>query len=85
MLRDGVYEIQATLDNGHREVLHYRVDASPAHTAVIEVGNGVISLTEGRGHCTIRSVYRGLILADSNHGRTRSSRDLDLPVVPGHQ
>jgi len=43
----GTYEVRATLDGDRRETRPCRVDGSPAGTVVIEVGNGVLSLTEG--------------------------------------
>lgn len=43
----GEYEIRATLDNLEEETLHCRIDADLAHTVVIEMGNGVHSLTQG--------------------------------------
>lgn len=47
VLPHGDYEIRVTLDNLREEVLHCRIDADPSNTAVIEVGNGALSLTEG--------------------------------------
>jgi hypothetical protein len=46
-LPPGEYEIRATLDNDTRRTATCQVGPSPARTAVIEVGNGVLSLTEG--------------------------------------
>lgn len=46
-LPPGEYEIRATLDNETRETAQCRISPSPHRTAVIEVGNGVLSLTEG--------------------------------------
>lgn len=43
----GVYELTVTLDNDDSEQLRCRLDAAPGHTAVIEVGNGTLSLTQG--------------------------------------
>ena len=43
----GEYEIRATLDGDKRETATCRIGAAPSRTAVIEVGNGVLSLTEG--------------------------------------
>lgn len=43
----GKYEIRATLDNGTRKTAACRIGSDPDRTAVIEVGNGVLSLTEG--------------------------------------
>lgn len=43
----GDYEVRVTLDNSYRETVQCRLDTSPEHTALIEVGNGVLSLTEG--------------------------------------
>lgn len=41
------YEIRATLDNLEEETLRGHIDAEPKHTLVIEMGNGVLSLTQG--------------------------------------
>jgi hypothetical protein len=41
------YEFHVTLDNSQEESRQCRVDSSLDHTAVIEVGNGVLSVTEG--------------------------------------
>jgi len=46
-LPPGEYEIRATLDNDRRETATCRIGPEPDRTAVIEVGNGVLSLTEG--------------------------------------
>lgn len=43
----GEYEIRATLDNDRRETATCQIGADPDRTAVIEVGNGVLSLTQG--------------------------------------
>jgi len=43
----GTYEVRAVLDGDRRATRPCRVDGSPAGTIVIEVGNGVLSLTEG--------------------------------------
>lgn len=44
---DGDYQLRVTLDNSYSETLDCRIDSSPDHTAVIEVGNGALALTEG--------------------------------------
>ena len=46
-LPSGEYEITVTVDNDRYERVQCRIGASPDHTAVIEVGNGVLSVTEG--------------------------------------
>ena len=46
-LPPGEYEIRATLDNGTRKTATCRIGSDPGRTAVIEVGNGVLSVTEG--------------------------------------
>ena len=46
-LPTGRYEVRATLDGDKRETAICRIGADPGRTAVIEVGNGVLSLTEG--------------------------------------
>lgn len=41
------YEIRATLDNLRMETLQCRIGPEPEHTLVVEMGNGVLSLTQG--------------------------------------
>lgn len=43
----GTYELRVTLDNTSRETTDCHLDSSAEHTAVIEVGNGTVALTEG--------------------------------------
>lgn len=43
----GEYELHVTLDNSHHERLQCRISSAPGHTAVVEVGNGALGLTEG--------------------------------------
>lgn len=43
----GKYEIRVTLDGDRHEARTCRIGASPSKTAVIEVGNRVVSLSEG--------------------------------------
>jgi len=40
-------EITVTLDDAEETSGHCRIDSSPEYTAVIEIGNGTLSLTEG--------------------------------------
>lgn len=47
VLPAGTYEIRATLDNLKEETISCRIDSDLEHTAVIEVGNGALSMTEG--------------------------------------
>lgn len=47
VLPAGEYEIRVTMDNLQEESMECRIDAEPAHTVVIEVGNGALSLTQG--------------------------------------
>jgi hypothetical protein len=47
VLPSGEYRLSVTLDNDRSGERRCRVGSSPAHTAVIEVGNGVLSVTEG--------------------------------------
>lgn len=47
LLPDGDYKLRVTLDNRHQETLECRLDSTPEHTAVIEIGNGALALTEG--------------------------------------
>jgi hypothetical protein len=46
-LPPGVYEIRATLGEARTARTRCRIGDAPDETAVIEVGNGVVSLTEG--------------------------------------
>lgn len=46
-LTSGEYELRVTLDNDRTETLHCRISSALDHTAVIEVGNGGLALTEG--------------------------------------
>ncbi|MFB6174301.1 MAG: hypothetical protein ABEI39_06635 [Halobacteriales archaeon] len=46
-LPDGEYEVRVTLDNAREERLNCRIDSTPEGTAVVEVGNGALGLTEG--------------------------------------
>jgi hypothetical protein len=41
------YELRAELENGNTERRECRIGTAPDHTAVIEVGNGALSITEG--------------------------------------
>lgn len=43
----GEYEIRATLDNLQEATLECRIGPDPEHTVVVEMGNGVLSLTAG--------------------------------------
>lgn len=43
----GTYQLRVSLDNSRIETLECRIDSSPGHTAVIEIGNGALALTEG--------------------------------------
>jgi hypothetical protein len=46
-LPPGEYEVRATLDNDKEATARCRIGPEPGRTAVIEVGNGLVSLTEG--------------------------------------
>lgn len=46
-LPGGCYQVRVTLDNRQERVLLSRIDDAPEHTAVVEVGNGAVSLTDG--------------------------------------
>ena len=46
-LAPGKYEVRVTLDDERRETVQCRIGPTPKRTAVIEVGNGVLSLTQG--------------------------------------
>jgi hypothetical protein len=41
------YEIAVTFDNTQEASRRYQIDSSAGHTAVIEIGNGALSLSEG--------------------------------------
>jgi hypothetical protein len=41
------HELHATLDGCRDATLRCRIDSSSEHTAVVEAGNGALSLTEG--------------------------------------
>jgi hypothetical protein len=43
----GGYRVEAVLDNDDRRSRRCRIGSAADHTAVVEVGNGVLSLTEG--------------------------------------
>ncbi|MGQ4554663.1 hypothetical protein [Halobellus sp. GM3] len=43
----GEYEIRAVLDNDSQKQRRCQIGPGPTETAVIELGNGVLSLTEG--------------------------------------
>jgi hypothetical protein len=43
----GEYDVRAILDGGREAVRRCRIDRTPAGTVVVEVGNGILSLTEG--------------------------------------
>lgn len=47
LLRSIDCKITAVLDDVQEVSRHCRIDSSPDHTAVIEIGNGTLSLTEG--------------------------------------
>jgi succinylglutamate desuccinylase len=47
LLPSADYEITVTLDTTQETSRHFRIDSSPDHTAVVEIGNGALSLTEG--------------------------------------
>jgi hypothetical protein len=46
-LSPGEYEVDATLEGRRRRSIRCEIDSTPQGTALIEVGNGTISLTEG--------------------------------------
>lgn len=43
----GEYEVRATLDNQKQATVHCAIHTDPEQTLVVEVGNGVMSLTQG--------------------------------------
>ena len=47
VVSSGNYELRVRLDNSRLETLDCRIDSSPDHTAVIEIGNGAMALSEG--------------------------------------
>jgi len=46
-LPPGEYEVQVELDGRRRRTARCAIDGTPARTALIEVGNGTVSVTEG--------------------------------------
>lgn len=44
---DGSYVVEVSCDGIHRETRECRIGKSPEQTALIELGNGVVSVTEG--------------------------------------
>jgi len=46
-LPPGEYEVQAELDGRRQQTARCEIDGTPARTALIEVGNGTVSVTEG--------------------------------------
>jgi hypothetical protein len=46
-LPSGEYEVVAELDGRRRDEARCRVDPSPEGTALVEVGNGTVSVTQG--------------------------------------
>lgn len=46
-LSPGEYEVDATLEGRRRRSIRCEIDGTPQGTALIEVGNGTISLTDG--------------------------------------
>lgn len=46
-LDPGEYRIDVRVDGVDRATAECRIDGSPAWTAVVELGNGVVSVTEG--------------------------------------
>jgi hypothetical protein len=44
---DGEYEVRAVLDGDSETARRCRIGSDLAETAVVEVGNGILSLTEG--------------------------------------
>jgi hypothetical protein len=47
VLTDGEYVVRVRMDNSERTSRRCSIDESIEHTAVVEVGNGALSLTEG--------------------------------------
>jgi hypothetical protein len=43
----GEYEVRAVLDGDREAVRRCRIGSDPEETVVVEIGNGVLSLTEG--------------------------------------
>lgn len=46
-LEPGTYRVRVRVDGVDRTTAECRLDGSPARTAVVELGNGVVSLIEG--------------------------------------
>lgn len=47
LLPAGEYDVEVELDGLRRWAGHCRVDDGPEHTVLVEVGNGLVSITEG--------------------------------------
>lgn len=47
-LAPGVYDVVAELAAGDRDTARCAVGERPAHTVLVELGNGAVSVTEGR-------------------------------------
>jgi len=46
-LEPGEYEVTVVLDNRREKTVRCTVDEAPEHTIHVEVGNGIVSVTEG--------------------------------------
>ena len=46
-LEPGAYEVTVVLDNRREKTVRCAVDEAPEHTIHVEVGNGIVSVTEG--------------------------------------
>ena len=46
-LEPGEYEVTAVLDNRREKTVACTVDDAPEHTIHVEVGNGIVSVTQG--------------------------------------
>jgi hypothetical protein len=47
LLPPGEYDVEVELDGLRRWAGRCRVDDGPEHTVLVEVGNGLVSITEG--------------------------------------
>lgn len=46
-LPPGVYDVEVTLDSRQRETARCEIGSAPERTALIEIGNGTVSVTQG--------------------------------------
>jgi hypothetical protein len=52
-LPPGAYEVQVVLDGRRQQTVQCDIGTAPERTALIEVGNGTVSVTEGLYGCSL--------------------------------